>query len=284
MAPKADREHILGWSIFAIWCAVLLLSLTFSALIAEAVATGREQALKVELTAQDAVNAAAAAQTAYAEAAEAALEEARIAFDKAEFERNNVFAGTTDRDLVPRANVESAFMAAKRRQELAEVRVNRIAVGDEPKAIRLKQGLEQAMNRLNEAKAGLKTMAITTTAVSWLVKAFTLGAAGAALLMIFELYRARGHRAIDENPFAIILMMIAGGGIGILAVSYLGSEKGSFDDIDVSISSKMWVVGTSMIAGLSWDVIIRGMRLLVERRLGKKEEESGAEQAQPHPA
>jgi hypothetical protein len=283
MAPKADREHILGWSIFAIWCAVLLLSLTFSALIAEAVATGREQALKVELAAQDAVNAAAAAQTAYAEAAEAALEEARTAFDKAEFERNSVKAGT--QDPVPRANVDSAFMAAERRQELAEVRVNRIAAGDEPKAIRLKQGLEQAVIRLNEAKAALRTMAITTTAVSWLVKAFTLGAAGAALLMIFELYRARGHRAIDENPFAIILMMIAGGGIGILAVSYLGSEKGSFDDIDVSISSKMWVVGTSMIAGLSWDVIIRGLRLLVERRLGKtKEEETGAERAQPRPA
>jgi hypothetical protein len=283
MASKAGGERVLGWSVFATWCAILLLSLTFSALIAEAVDTGREEALQVELAAQKAVDDASAVLSAYADAAEAELVELRTQFDKAEFARNNIFAQT--QDPIPRANVESDFFAAKRRLENAEVRVNRIAGGDEPKAVRLKEVVAEARDRLSEAKAASRTIAKTSAAVSWLVKAFSLGAAGAALLMIFELYRARGHRAIDENPFAIILMMIAGGGIGVLAVSYLGSEKGSFDDIEVNISSKMWVVGMAMIAGLSWDVIIRSLRLLVERRLGKVNDDAGGEeQAAPKPA
>jgi hypothetical protein len=142
-----------------------------------------------------------------------------------------------------------------------------------------------AVAALTNANEALRVARAKVIQSSWKINSFVLGCFGAFTVTMFELFGVRGRREINEDPIALCCMMMAGGLVALMAVSYLASMPSElyFNDVDRRVDHQLRIISIAIASGISWDIVVRGVRQLTEwqlartRSIGETKEEAASE-------
>jgi hypothetical protein len=262
------RRGFAAWTLVVIWCGVLIAVMTFSNRVARLGDTAIRDATDDVATANENVDRRTDRADEYRNAAQKKLDEAQQTRNSRYYDQQDAYRRKDQPETVlasMRAHADADLANADTNLTIQKAARESIDNKKDDEWKTLQGDIDAAKERLAKSQHVLGEARKGSDQTSWLIKAFVFGSFGAVVLLIFELYRARGRRLIDEDPLAAIFIMIGGGFVGLMSVSYLASNSNDFSDIGSNINHKVWVVGVAIAAGISWDVVIRTTRALVAK-------------------